>query len=246
MSIRFSIFGKYPELIYDFSDKSDGSMKWFEDPELFRPNLENRRNFFNKFLLHGDKIVTAGLVHGAKVQAVTDADTGSVINNTDALITKTRDVFLSLTAADCFPVYFYDPKKRDIGLAHAGWRGIVDGVIKNTVSGLEESFGSKPQDIIVGIGAGIRRCHFEILPDNSHFFKNHPDAIEIRNRKIFVDLPLIIKSDLISCGLQATSIEDSSLCTFCEERRYFSYRREKPKFVHAMIAYIGLGKQKLI
>jgi copper oxidase (laccase) domain-containing protein len=93
----------------------------------------------------------------------------------------------------------------------------------------------------VGIGPGIRKCHFDIKPENAQYYNTYPDVIERKENTIFVDLPAIIKTELNKNGVSVEYVEDNKLCTYCLEDTYFSYRRDKPQQVHAMIAYIGIS-----
>jgi copper oxidase (laccase) domain-containing protein len=104
-----------------------------------------------------------------------------------------------------------------------------------------KSMGCSPEDLIVGIGPGIQLCHFEIQTDILENFSNYQESIVNRNNHIFVDLPKIIMRQLDEAGVPEKNIESSGVCTFCQKDQYFSYRRDKPKEVEAMIAYIGIA-----
>ncbi len=95
-------------------------------------------------------------------------------------------------------------------------------------------------DILAGIGPGIRACHFEIKPDVLEEFNDYPLHINFVGQKIFVDLPAIITSQLTAAGVLKQNIADSGHCTYCQKDKYFSFRRDHPKKVRAMVAYIGL------
>ena len=117
------------------------------------------------------------------------------------------------------------------------WKGIVAGLAINTL----KKIGSDPGCILAGIGPGIQSCHFEIKPDILNYFSNYPEA-EIRtNDKIFIDLPAVIKKQLIENGLKPENIEKCKDCTYNLPQKYFSYRRDKPKETQTMLAYIGLS-----
>ncbi len=232
-NIVFSHFDKYPELRYGFSEKGDGSMHW-------RFDKENRIKYFHKVGIDPAKVVTAGLVHGTKVVVAQDSVAGTIVEDADALVTNTKNLFISVTGADCFSLYFYDPKTHTIGIAHVGWRGLVGGLVQNTIDTMKQSFASVSEDLLVGIGPGIRKCHFAIKPENAAQYKNYPKYIIKRNDGVQVDLPGIIMTQLKECGLNDENIEDSGMCTYCHEKEFFSYRRDMPKNVQPILAYIGL------
>ncbi|KKP93036.1 MAG: hypothetical protein US25_C0030G0006 [Candidatus Moranbacteria bacterium GW2011_GWE1_36_7] len=229
-----SLFTKFPDLIALMSEREDGSMKLFAGSGL---NLENRKRFFQKIGISKNKIIAAEIVHGNKVEIVNEASPGMVLG-VDGLIAKSNNVFLSVTIADCIPVYFYEPRQKIIAIVHCGWRGIIDGVIENAMSKILE-LGSKAEDVNVAMGPGINACHFEIRDDVLEKFSNYSEFIVRRNEKIFIDLKGIIRKQLSDFNVVTENIEDNRECTM-ESDRYFSFRRDKPEKVEAMIAIIGI------
>ena len=165
------------------------------------------------------------------------------VRNRDGLVTQRREIFLAITVADCFPVYFYDPKRNIVGIAHAGWRGIVKGVIPAALDAMQR-LGSRPSDIVAALGPGLRKCHFEIREDTLPRFRNWPQFIEKTTRRIVVDLPGIIRAQLDGCGVRDAHIRERHMCTYTAEKRCFSHRRTVHSGLpdrHArMIALIGL------
>lgn len=229
----FSQFSKYPNLKYGFSNRTDGSMNRHLEKD-------NREKYFSSVGINLGSVVTADLVHGANVVKVSDKEAGTMVAKTDGLVTDAKGLFLTATAADCFLLYFYDPVKKAVGITHAGWRGLLAGVVENTIDGLVQNFYTNSQDILVSISPGIRECHFEISPADKEKFHEYPGFVFGKNGKTFVDLPGIIKTKLQNKKVSAEHVEDSKVCTHCSEKEYFSYRRDKPKDVQVQVGYIGL------
>lgn len=198
-------------------------------------NIVHRKEFFEKRGLAGKQIAVAHLVHGIRV-AIVDRQSPYSILETDALITTHSDIILSLTGADCFPVYFEDRQAGIIGLAHCGWRGIVAGVISETIQTMQ-SIGGKKSDIIITIGPGICTKHFEIQEDIVASFAEYPDCI-VKNSSLHVDLKKIMRAQAEALGILPEKIMDSGECTYCLSEKYFSYRRDKPAYLESQIAYI--------
>jgi polyphenol oxidase len=115
--------------------------------------------------LRREQVVTARQVHGDHVARVTLADGGSIIPATDALISDTPGLGLLLRYADCVPVLFYDPVRRAVGLAHAGWQGTLVGIAGKTALAMQETFGCRPTDLRAGIGPSIGPCCCELGPE---------------------------------------------------------------------------------
>jgi polyphenol oxidase len=226
-------FEKYPEILAVMSEREDGSMKLLKDSDL---NLENRKRFFDKIGVGERKIVAAEIVHGATVEVV-DSSSPEIILGADALVTLDKNIFLSITVADCIPVYFYEPKNGFFGIAHCGWRSIVEGIIKNIIEKFVE-LGGRMENLQVALGPGINQCHFEIKEDVLDKFKKYPEFIDKRSGAYFVDLKGIIKKQLTECDVDSENVENNEDCVF-ENKRYFSYRRDKTDPVEAMVAVIG-------
>jgi YfiH family protein len=129
------------------------------------PVSENRRRSFDALGLKPEHSVTSWLVHGNTVRVVTHDDAGDDLVHADAMVTQARGLALTLRFADCVPVLFHDPAKGAIGIAHAGWKGIVNGVLMETVQAMQRAFGSRPQDILAGVGPCIGPDKFEVGED---------------------------------------------------------------------------------
>jgi len=112
-------------------------------------------------------IVTGYQVHGTRVARVGREDRGRVCPQTDVLITDVPGIALMQRYADCLPVLLYDPVHRAIGLAHAGWRGTLAGVTRKAVQAMRSAFGSRPADLIAGLGPGIGPCCYQVGPELS-------------------------------------------------------------------------------
>jgi YfiH family protein len=224
-----------------FSTRADGSMRvGSTGSEILDAQIKNNRQAFFSNLGINDKIVSPVLVHSSNIVAATSADAGKIIEKTDALITNEPGLFLSLTVSDCLPVFFYDPVQKAVGLAHAGWRGLDNGILKNTVQKFVGDYGSDPKKLIAGIGPAICKKEYQIQEDLVEKFKAYPTAIIRNDRGIFLDLAEIAKIQLQSLGIKAENIEICAECTYELPDKYFSYRRDKPEFVEPMVAVIGI------
>lgn len=215
------------------SEREDGSMKLSKS----NINKKNRDNFFRKVEIDKEIVISPEIVHGNKAKIVT-LKSPRIIKRADALVSR-ENVFLALTVADCIPVYFYDEKNKIIGLAHAGWRGVAGKIVKNTLAKMSK-LGAEKKMIKIVLGPGIKKCHFEIKEDIVDRFKKYPQFVINKNDKIFVDLFGIIKEQLLSSKIEEQNIFISSECTYENKKRYFSYRRDNPEVVEAMIAIIGM------
>ena len=83
-------------------------------------------------------------------------------------------------------------------------------------------------------------CHFEIGKDDVSRYETYKSRVIERDGSVFVDLAGIMRDQLLELGLFPKNIEDGGACTYCDEDEYFSYRRDKPQSIEAMVGYIGV------
>jgi|GEM_PF-2291280 Uncharacterized conserved protein len=108
-------------------------------------------------------------VHGNRIVRVTAQDRGrgrlareTAFPATDGMHTDVPNVLLAAFFADCVPLFFLDPVRRVIGIAHAGWRGTVLDVAGEMVRSLAVHYGTRPRDLRVAIGPSIGPCCYEV------------------------------------------------------------------------------------
>jgi len=156
----------------------------------------------------------------------------SDLSETDALITSEKGIGIGVLAADCVPVLFFDPKKKIVAAAHAGWRGTVKRIVSEVIKKMDIDFGSRPEDIIAGIGPGISQKHYEV--DESVIVEvekaiNQPERFykpSKRNNRYLLNLQDLNLQMLIDCGLYLENIEVLRTCTFENSDLFFSARRD--------------------
>lgn len=230
--MKSHLFSKIPGLAYGYSTRADGSML-VQDPAAFK----NRQTFFQKLGIPLDRTAAIVGVHGTRVQQVPVSEARPLIfQQTDGIYTLDSSRTLTVTGADCFPVYVVDPYTRVTGLCHAGWRGVMAGVLPELLGQMAKKLHCKAADLRVVIGPGIRACHFEVRMDVWSVFAE-ADRIK-RDGKTFIDLPKKLLTQALEFGIAPDHIEDTELCTVCDER-YFSYRRDRPEQLQVQVAYLG-------
>ena len=107
------------------------------------------------------RMAAGAQIHGGAVARV-DAPSVGRMAGVDALITNLCDLPLTVRVADCGPVFFFDPVRRAIGLAHSGRAGTELNIVGATIAQMEAEFGSNPADLIVQLGPCIRPPHYPI------------------------------------------------------------------------------------
>ncbi|MFA5155045.1 MAG: peptidoglycan editing factor PgeF [Patescibacteria group bacterium] len=227
-------------IIAGISRRSDGNMTVYPAPGDDQP-AENRRKFFSR-LGCVNQVVGVQMVHGSKVATVGAGQRGQILSDYDALITDEPQVVLSLTVADCLPIYFYDQRRQAIALAHAGWRGVLANISREVVNKFIELYKTDPGDLEIHIGPHIHICHFEVKDDVANQFAAYPQFVS-RSDKIFIDLAGVVREQLMAAGIKAGNIDISQECTHDEKDQYFSYRRDGGEF-RVMAAYLGLKRRQ--
>ena len=162
--------------------------------------------------------------HSANVKKVSR---GGNFGNVDGLFTLNSAIICSIKVADCMPVFFVHKTKFFYGVVHVGWRGLVGGILKNSII-LMKANKINLDDVQVFVGPSIQKCCFEVGQDivglfNKNFIKNR------KSSKYSVDLHGSLKFDLESYGIKSNQIDIFSECTFCNVNKYFSYRRDGEK-----------------
>ena len=243
--LSFKLFSHYQELLYGLSEIADGAMNagGGETKEYARAQA-NRHQHFANLGFTPSAVVSAVLSHGTQIHEGKPADGGIYLQDADGIVTSARDLLLTVTTADCFPVYLYDPGKQAVGLLHAGWRGTASGIIHNALQAMQDKFGSTPSDILVAIGPGIQACHYEVHDDVLGRFAKYPAACIVRDGKTYLDLPRVLAAHAQSSGIRPKNIEVSFLCTYEERTRYFSARRNPDAPLETMVAYVAVKKRE--
>lgn len=173
------------------------------------------------------------MTHGVTVVHLEQLQQSLQPQEGDALITAHPEIGLSLTTADCVPLFFYDPEVPAIGLAHAGWRGTVAGIAARTVEAMTEQLGARPERLQVGLGPCLAACCFEVGPDVQEPFLSTFGEQEwirpLRPGKWTIDLHQANLEFLRGAGVLPEHIRCCNLCTSCRADLFYSYRRDQGK-----------------
>lgn len=142
----------------------------------------------------------------------------------DALITTDRGQLLTVRTADCLPVFFWDEAGRAVALAHAGWKGTHQKIAEKTVKRLVR-LGVNPRRLRVVLGPCIRSCCYEVGPEFATRFE--PETLKSGpNGRLWFDLSRANRIQLVKAGIPDAHIRDLKLCTACDTKQFFSFRRE--------------------
>jgi len=184
--------------------------------------MENRRRFAAALGFDPAEIVILNQVHGDRVVEVDGPPDGEISG--DALMTRAPDLLLAVRVADCVPVLIYDPSNLAAAAVHAGWKGTSCGITAKVLRAMGERYGTDPAACLVAIGPSAGPCCYEVGGEVAALF---PERCVIRSpgAKPKVDLWRANLDQLLDAGVPEGSVDLAGICTVCNERLFFSYRR---------------------
>lgn len=199
--------------------------------------MENHRRFAGALGYDETRLVFSDQVHLTHFHKVTRADCGkgivreSDIKETDGLVTDEPGIPIITFYADCVPLFFYDPVKKVIAMAHSGWRGTVERIGAKMVSYMEKEYGSCPQDIVCAIAPSICQKCYEVSEDVALRFlevfgNGFGDELLYRkeNGKYQLNLHRACEITLLEAGIAKEHLDVTDLCTCCNPDVFFSHR----------------------
>lgn len=177
-----------------------------------------------------DKLFYLSQVHGRiAVQLPPGELRGAVAHiEGDALFGALPDVAIGVRTADCVPILAADPASGAVVAIHAGWRGVVRGVVEAGIE-LLASHAPRRSELIAAIGPHIRQGAFEVSEDVAcelEAASDARDAVDRSRAKPHVSLVRIVTEQLFSLGFVAARVDDTGGCTASEPDRFFSFRRD--------------------
>ena len=183
-----------------------------------------------------EQVVLPDQVHDTVVRRATKADCGKGIIKprdyecVDAQITNEPGVALAVFGADCVPVFFYDPVKKAIGTAHAGWRGTIGRIAEKTVQAMEKEFGSQAEHMEAYIGVSICKDCYTVGGEVAELFmKEYPEATtqteeQKKGGTCQLDLWQVNRIILEQAGVKPENIVIGGVCTKCHSDVLYSHR----------------------
>ena len=176
-------------------------------------------------------------VHGIDGAVITQENltAPAFIQEGDYLLTTVPGVGIGVATADCLAIVLVDPVKKAVGVVHAGWRGLVAGVVEQAVERMHSEYGSIFADIDFIVGPSAHACCYEVGKDFFNQARALRPSIERflkaslfeREGRLFFDKTLFLKLIFFEKGFVESDFDFSHAeCTICKPM-YCSYRREK-------------------
>jgi hypothetical protein len=209
--------------------------------------VRRNRVLLKHALPSGIRLQWLNQVHGTHVVQVSSVSRTLRLKTGDAAVVFDRGFGAVVMTADCLPVFFTNAAGSVAAVAHAGWRGLLNGVLEKTV----DSTGVSPADLMAWMGPAIAPCHFEVGLEVRDAFLGHPQwgqqfvpgltsafiSSPLHAGKFMMDIYAVARARLLNAGVQF--VGGGGLCTVCEERRFFSYRRDRSTGRMASLIYLN-------
>lgn len=196
--------------------------------------------------------------HGTAIKRVDETHRGMGLYTSwqdagkfDGMTTAKPGIALCTIHGDCTPIFVLDPVKKTICMSHSGWRGTVSGMPGQSVKIMAELYGSRLEDLLVGIGPCIGGCCFEVGADVANQFKHAfpnagcvvegswkpgqgnapgnggaPETGKIDEEKPRVDIMRAAAWQLYEAGIPAANVTIAHMCTCCDDKHFHSFRRD--------------------
>lgn len=182
-----------------------------------------------------------GLLHQVHGVAVADAALHGTSPSADAWAGLPEPgTVLAIATADCLPVLFCHPGSRRLGLAHAGWRGAVGGILEETLKAL----GTPAEETLAALGPCIRPCCYEVGDEVASAATERGAGLDVlwpgEGGKYRFDLAGFARGALLRAGLRPGNVASLSCCTGCRTDLFFSFRKEGP--TGRLLSFLGWQK----
>ncbi|PCN45628.1 hypothetical protein B9C88_02815 [Brevibacillus laterosporus] len=217
--------------------------------------IKNRQQLADQQGFSFETWTCADQIHGNKVTKISAGQMGagrdsleSVITNTDGLYTTEQGVFLTSFYADCVPLFFLDPIRNAIGLAHAGWKGTVSLIGREMIEAFRREYQSNPEDIYVAIGPSIGACCYEVdervMQQARIAASSWEQAVQPSHKTshYMLDLRRLNQVIVEEAGVPADHISTTHYCTSCRNDLFFSHRKDRGN-TGRMASFIGWREQ---
>ena len=191
---------------------------------------ENYRRILQAADLTGRQLSRVHQVHGNAIHQLSSGDPLPSNIKADALLTDSPSFALSVRTADCVPILLASHDGRLVAAVHAGWRGVIAGILPNAIRTMNQR-GIPSFDIFIAIGPCIGPDAFEVGDEVVQEFRAKlPDAPDVIHRhvgrKAHIDMRKALIHQALQLDIPQSNIDTTDLCTYSDADLFFSHRRE--------------------
>ena len=224
--VRYNIFESFTNLCAFTTTKSTlpvERVRYSNDPE-------NKAKLAEALALEVGQMVYPDQTHSSCVVDIREVP-DAVISETDALVTNQTGLCLCVQTADCVPVLLFDPVAKVIAAVHAGWRGTVGGIVEKAISKMTKNYGASAENIMAAIGPSISPDIYEVGDEVVDAARKLIPNVELTlqkngSGKFHFNLWEANRQLLLKNGMPAQNIEVLGACSFSEDEKFYSARRD--------------------
>ena len=241
--LEFDNLSRFPEICHFSSTRTGGCSSGnysslnlgFNSGDAPQDVTANRKTLCTALGINPGTIVFPKQTHTATIKMITscfneldERAQKQFLNETDAVVTDLKGVCVAIKTADCVPILLFDSKQKVVAAVHAGWRGTVQNIVKETIQLMAEKYGSSPSDLWAGIGPSISPEIYEVGEEvwsqfASEFYQaTYPSKADKR----LLDLWSANYHQLVNAGVPSEQIEAARICTYSNPDQFFSARRD--------------------
>ena len=190
--------------------------------------LKNLKYVANTLNINTENLMLMNQTHSNKVIQINIEDVKKKKFNSDAIVTKVKDLALGVLTADCVPIILYDKKNEIIGVVHAGWKGCVSGIRENTLNKFNAI--DKNNNFFACVGPCIGKKNYEISQDLFELFNKESKSntkffLKKSDGKFLFNIRAYVNHRLLQLGVK--NLDNIDIDTFEDADNFFSYRRSK-------------------
>jgi YfiH family protein len=207
--------------------------------------LNNLAIVSKKMGVSKNNLLSMNQTHSNKVVIINENNKNVRRINADALITKIKNITISVLTADCVPILIYDEVNHIVACIHAGWRGAVNGIIKNTFDEIINMSKNNKIYVVVGPCIGVKSYEVDKEFYNQFIKENKKNKIFFfhhKKRKFLFDLRKYVNFKIKEFDIE--HLENIDFDTYVEKENFFSFRRSRQlgeKDYGRCISTIGLA-----
>lgn len=200
-----------------------------DDPEAVR---QNHLRFAEAVGYAPGNLYEVSQVHGARVEVLEEGVEPLALRarEADAIVSARPNTAVGVRVADCVPVLLAHPRSGAVAAVHAGWRGVVAGVVPSAVGALAAQVGAERSEFLAALGPHIGPDAFEVGHEVAAALQGCLPGVEgvvlAREPRPHVSLATAVRAQLVRAGLFDANVEIVEGCTFRESQRFFSFRRD--------------------
>ena len=196
-----------------------------------------RNNFVISLSSNPMQLVLLRQYHSVQIHCLDRISFGDQIQRGDALITRVPQLLLAVQVADCLPLLIADEASGVVAAIHAGWRGLLGGIVPKTLARMHAQYNCNPRHCVAVVGPCIGPCCYQVSNELATAFEVAFGSRAPRASN-YLDLPAICRWQLEAAGLQDSLIFSNPPCTSCQRDMFFSYRADQGT-TGRMLAVIG-------